>query len=94
MRELKNFKPTPVKPSDAEGNVQKFTMPSAPKSPEEASIQDQLTSETCIANCMDGIDRERLRGLGCTIFAMLALVLPLALLRKENFLALIRPAGC
>lgn len=42
LRELKNFKPTPIKASDSEGNVQKFAMPSAPKSPEEASIQDQL----------------------------------------------------
>jgi len=42
LRELKNYKPTPVKASDAEGHVQKFTMPQAPKSPEESDIQNEL----------------------------------------------------
>jgi len=44
LRELKNYKPTPVKPGDAEGHVQKFTLPSAPQSPEEADIQNELQS--------------------------------------------------
>jgi len=42
LRELKNYKPTQVKASDAEGHVQKFTMPKAPKSPEESDIQNDL----------------------------------------------------
>ena len=42
LRELKNYKPTPIKPSDAEGQVQKFSMPQPPKSPEEADIQNDL----------------------------------------------------
>lgn len=42
LRELKNYKPTPIKPSDAEGQVQKFAMPQAPKSPEEADISNDL----------------------------------------------------
>jgi len=42
LRELKNYKPTPIKASDSEGQVQKFSMPQPPKSPEEADIQNEL----------------------------------------------------
>lgn len=42
LRELKAYKPTPVKPSDAEGHVQKFTAPAAPKSPEVADLASQI----------------------------------------------------
>ncbi|KAG8632101.1 hypothetical protein KVT40_001241 [Elsinoe batatas] len=42
LRELKNYKPTPVKASDAEGSVQKFRLPTAPASPEEADIANEL----------------------------------------------------
>ena len=42
LKELKNFKPTPVKANDAEGHVQKFAMPKPPKSPEEANLQNEL----------------------------------------------------
>lgn len=42
LRELKNYKLPQVKPSDAEGHVQKFAMPSAPKSPEESDISNDL----------------------------------------------------
>lgn len=42
LRELKIFKPTPIKPSDSEGHVQKFAMPATPTSPEEANIQNEL----------------------------------------------------
>ena len=42
LRELKNYKPNPVKPSDAEGHVQKFSPPKAPKSPEEGDIANEL----------------------------------------------------
>lgn len=42
LRELKNYKPAPVKASDADGQVQKFHMPTAPKSPEEADIANEL----------------------------------------------------
>jgi F-type H+-transporting ATPase subunit h len=44
LRELKNYKPTPVKPTDAEGHVQKFTMPPAPASPEEGDLASELKS--------------------------------------------------
>jgi len=44
LRELKNYKPPQVKASDAEGHVQKFTMPKAPPSPEETDIASELKS--------------------------------------------------
>lgn len=42
LRELKNYKVPQVKPTDAEGHVQKFSIPAAPKSPEEADIANEL----------------------------------------------------
>jgi len=42
LKELKAYKAPPVKPSDAEGHVQKFTMPKPPASPEEADIAKDL----------------------------------------------------
>ena len=42
IRELKNYKPPPVKPSDSEGHVQKFSPPRAPQSPEESDIANDL----------------------------------------------------
>ncbi|KAF7619451.1 putative mitochondrial F1F0 ATP synthase subunit Atp14 [Aspergillus flavus] len=44
LRELRAFKPTPVKPGDAEAHVQKFSVPAAPKSPEEANLANELKS--------------------------------------------------
>jgi F-type H+-transporting ATPase subunit h len=47
LRELKSYKPPQVKASDAEGHVQKFAIPAAPKSPEETDIANDLkTYET------------------------------------------------
>ncbi|KAL1632799.1 ATP synthase F0 subcomplex subunit H atp14 [Neofusicoccum ribis] len=42
LRELKNYKPTPVKPTDAEGQVQKFAIPKPPTSPEESDLASDL----------------------------------------------------
>lgn len=42
LRELKAYKPTPIKASDSEGQVQKFALPTAPKSPEEIDIANEL----------------------------------------------------
>ena len=42
LKELKAYKPTPVKAGDEQGHVQKFQIPAAPKSPEEADIQNDL----------------------------------------------------
>ncbi|KAE8348314.1 ATP synthase complex subunit H-domain-containing protein [Aspergillus coremiiformis] len=44
LRELRAFKPSPIKPGDAEAHVQKFSVPAAPKSPEEANLADELKS--------------------------------------------------
>lgn len=42
LRELKNYKVPQVKASDAEGHVQKFTLPKAPASPEESDLANDL----------------------------------------------------
>ena len=42
IRELKSYKPTPIKESDSEGHVQVFKAPKAPKSPEESNIANEL----------------------------------------------------
>ncbi|KAI9831595.1 MAG: hypothetical protein M1819_004827 [Sarea resinae] len=42
LKELKGYKPPQVKPSDAEGHVQKFTAPKAPQSPEESDLANDL----------------------------------------------------
>ncbi len=42
LKELRAYKPPPVKPTDAEGHVQKFTLPNPPKSPEETGIANQV----------------------------------------------------
>ncbi|KAL4810481.1 ATP synthase complex subunit H-domain-containing protein [Aspergillus unguis] len=44
LRELRAYKPTPVKPGDAEAHVQKFRVPAAPQSPEEASLANELSA--------------------------------------------------
>jgi F-type H+-transporting ATPase subunit h len=42
LKEISAFKPTPVKPSDADGHVTPFAIPKAPTSPEEANIANEL----------------------------------------------------
>ncbi|KAK1823818.1 ATP synthase F0 subcomplex subunit H atp14 [Friedmanniomyces endolithicus] len=42
LKELKAYKTPPVKANDAEGQVQKFSMPKPPTSPEEADIANDL----------------------------------------------------
>ena len=44
VKALNGHKPTPIKPSDAEGQVQKFSMPKVPASPEESNIANELKS--------------------------------------------------
>jgi F-type H+-transporting ATPase subunit h len=44
LRELGGYKPTPLKPNDSEGHVQKFAVPKAPTSPEESNISNELTA--------------------------------------------------
>jgi F-type H+-transporting ATPase subunit h len=42
LKELKAYKPAPVKESDAAEHVQQFNLPKAPKSPEEADLASSL----------------------------------------------------
>ncbi|KKK19245.1 hypothetical protein ARAM_005285 [Aspergillus rambellii] len=42
LRELRAYKPTPIKAGDAEAHVQKFSAPAAPQSPEEANLASDL----------------------------------------------------
>ncbi|KAK1813143.1 ATP synthase F0 subcomplex subunit H atp14 [Friedmanniomyces endolithicus] len=42
LKELKAYKTPPVKANDAEGQVQKFSLPKPPTSPEEADIANDL----------------------------------------------------
>ena len=42
LKELRAYKPPPQKASDAEGHVQKFTPPTAPKSPEETNLASEM----------------------------------------------------
>ena len=44
LRELRAYKPTPIKPGDADAHVQKFSAPQAPPSPEEASLASELSA--------------------------------------------------
>lgn len=42
LKELKAYKPTPLKSSDSEGQVQKFSAPKPPQSPDEGDIAKDL----------------------------------------------------
>ncbi|KAL8862111.1 MAG: hypothetical protein Q9178_001566 [Gyalolechia marmorata] len=42
LREIRAYKPPPLKPSDSEGHVQRFSAPKAPQSPEEGDIARDL----------------------------------------------------
>lgn len=42
LKELKAYKPQPIKPGDADAHVQTFKAPQPPKSPEEANLQNEL----------------------------------------------------
>ncbi|KAI0431047.1 ATP synthase H chain [Xylaria sp. FL1042] len=42
LKELKAYKPSPVKDTDSVGQVQTFTAPKPPRSPEEADLANSL----------------------------------------------------
>ena len=42
LRELKNYKPTPIKAGDEKGQVKEWHAPQPPQSPEEADLQNDL----------------------------------------------------
>jgi len=58
LRELKNYKPPQTKPSDAEGHVQKFSMPKPPPSPEESDIANELKAYETQAVEVEGTSAE------------------------------------
>jgi len=54
LKELKAYKPTPVKDSDALGQVATFSEPKAPKSPEEADLASNLKEYESMAVEVEG----------------------------------------
>ena len=44
LKHLRDYRTPPTKASDAEGHVQKFVTPQAPKSPEEPGLAEELKS--------------------------------------------------
>ncbi|KAH9871871.1 hypothetical protein J1614_006129 [Plenodomus biglobosus] len=58
LRELKNYKVPQVKPTDAEGHVQTFTVPKAPASPEETDIASELKAYETQAVDVEGASSE------------------------------------
>ncbi|ETS86717.1 hypothetical protein PFICI_00545 [Pestalotiopsis fici W106-1] len=54
LKELKAYKPTPVKDSDSVGQVQTFSVPKTPKSPEEADLASSLKEYESMAVEVEG----------------------------------------
>jgi len=55
LKELKAFKPSPIKDSDAEGQVATFKLPKTPKSPEEADLASSLKEYESMAVEVEGV---------------------------------------
>ena len=55
LKELKNYKFTPVKDSDAAGQVSAFKLPKTPKSPEEADLASSLKEYETMAVEVEGV---------------------------------------
>jgi len=56
LKELKAYKAPPVKDSDAAGHVATFSLPKAPKSPEEADLASSLKEYETMAVEVEGQD--------------------------------------
>lgn len=56
LKELKAYKPTPIKESDSVGNVQTFSTPATPKSPEESDLASSLQEYESLAVDIEGQD--------------------------------------
>ncbi|KAL2261613.1 hypothetical protein VTK26DRAFT_3788 [Humicola hyalothermophila] len=54
LKELKAYKPTPIKESDSVGQVATFTLPKTPKSPEEADLASSLKEYETMAVEVEG----------------------------------------
>ncbi|OHE99519.1 ATP synthase complex subunit H [Colletotrichum orchidophilum] len=56
LKELKAYKPNPIKESDSQGQVQTFSIPATPKSPEEADLAASLKEYESMAVEVEGQD--------------------------------------
>ncbi|KAK1755064.1 hypothetical protein QBC47DRAFT_423243 [Echria macrotheca] len=56
LKELKAYKPAPIKESDAVGHVATFNLPKPPKSPEEADLSSSLKEYETMAVEIEGAD--------------------------------------
>jgi F-type H+-transporting ATPase subunit h len=56
LKELKAYKPTPIKESDSVGQVQTFNAPTTPKSPEESDLASSLQEYETMAVEIEGQD--------------------------------------
>ncbi|KAK3694699.1 ATP synthase complex subunit H-domain-containing protein [Podospora appendiculata] len=54
LKELKAYKPTPIKESDSVGNVSTFALPKTPKSPEESDLASSLKEYETMAVEVEG----------------------------------------
>ncbi|KAK4128677.1 hypothetical protein N657DRAFT_639168 [Parathielavia appendiculata] len=54
LKELKAYKPAPIKESDSVGQVAVFSLPKAPKSPEEADLASSLKEYESMAVEVEG----------------------------------------
>ncbi|KAH6685325.1 ATP synthase H chain [Plectosphaerella plurivora] len=54
LKELKAYKPAAIKDSDAEGQVQTFTVPKTPASPEETDLASSLAEYESMAVEVEG----------------------------------------
>ncbi|KAG7292938.1 hypothetical protein NEMBOFW57_002983 [Staphylotrichum longicolle] len=54
LKELKAYKPTPIKESDSVGQVATFSLPKTPKSPEEADLASSLKEYETMAVEVEG----------------------------------------
>jgi len=58
LKELSSYKPPAVKASDADAHVQKFTVPKAPASPEDANLANDLKTYETSAPEIEGAAAE------------------------------------
>ncbi|KXJ91750.1 ATP synthase complex subunit H-domain-containing protein [Microdochium bolleyi] len=56
LKELKAYKPAPIKDTDSVGQVQTFTAPKSPKSPEEADLANSLKDYESMAVEVEGTE--------------------------------------
>jgi F-type H+-transporting ATPase subunit h len=67
LKELKAYKPTPTKESDAEGQVRPFTAPKTPASPEEADLASSLKEYESLSVDVEGSEAANATGAAPTL---------------------------